>query len=814
MRISQVVLWFTSRIFNAIRGINLKSLLSVVLIGLISFSLQAENLIPNSSFEEGPDNAPAHWRPETWSGSALLVTSSENIDGHRSVMVVSRDGADAGWQIGVPVEPRTLYQLSGWIKTEDVEPGDSRGALLNVHGMYGVETKPLTGTNDWTKVQVLFDSHHRRQVTINCLFGGWGEATGKAWYDNIRLEPVSKVEENNEIIINVQQTGYTISPFIYGQLIEHVGKGVYGGLWAEMLEDRKFHFPIVDAFEGWVEKGQTFPEDAFYTELAGSPWEVIGPGGSVSMTQTDAFVGKQSPQITLHRAGIACGIGQGRLAITEGRRYSGRIYLAGDRQAGPVHVRLMWGQENGQGQTVVVRRLRNEYEEIPLEFTAGATTDNARLEIVGLGRGTFRVGCVSLMPSDNVHGWRREVVELLQEMNAPIYKWPGGNFVSGYDWRDGIGNRDLRAPKDNPAWKGIEDNDVGLHEYLELCRILNAEPTLAVNAGSGDVQLAALLVEYVNGSSGTPMGQLRKKNGHPQPYGIKYFYIGNEMWGSHQIGSMPQHQYVIKHNEIVRAMREVDSSIKVIAVGRSGNWSQRMFRECSDYMDYISDNFYATSSEHFMEHINQPPEAVRHITNSHRRLDRNKTTPLVIDEWGYWYGVPKYGPLGVQYYFQDAFGIVAGLHEMYRHSDIIQIVHYAQAVNVLGAIKTSKTEAIFDVPGLILKLYRNEYGVIPVYVENLTFSLNVSAALSEGKQYLTISIVNPTDKVQKIKARILGASLSGSIDRFSLHSADKRAYNEPGLNPSIAINKQELSAFPELLELPPLCITLLKCPIE
>lgn len=813
MSISQVVLRFPSRISKNVRGINLKSLLLVVLFGLLSLSLQAENLVPNPSFEEGPDNAPAHWQPATWSGIALLDTSSENIDGHRSVTIVSKDGADAGWQIGVPVEPRTLYQLSGWIKTEDLVAGDSRGALLNVHGMYGVETKPLTGTNDWTKVQVLFDSHHRRQVTINCLFGGWGEATGRAWYDNIRLEPVSNVEENNEIVIHVQQTGHPISPFIYGQLIEHVGKGVYGGLWAEMLEDRKFYFPIVDDFEGWVEKGQIYPENAFFTELASSPWEVIGPRGSVSMTQTEAFVGKQSPQITLHRAGVVCGIGQGRLAIIEGRRYSGRIYLAGDRQAGPVHVRLMWGQDRGQSQTIVVRRLRNEYEEIPLEFIAGATTDNARLEIVGLGRGTFSVGCVSLMPSDNVSGWRREVVGLLKEMNATIYKWPGGNFVSGYDWRDGIGNRDLRAPKANPAWKGIEDNDVGLHEYLELCRILNAKPTLAVNAGSGDAQMAAMLVEYVNGGSNTPMGQLRRKNGHPQPYSIKYFYIGNEMWGSHQIGSMPQYQYVVKHNEIVKAMREVDSSIKVIAVGRSGSWSQRMFRECSGYMDYISDNFYATSSEHFMEHINQPPEAVRHITNSHRRLDVNKTTPLVIDEWGYWYGAPKYGSLGVQYYFQDAFGIVAGLHEMFRHTDVIQIVHYAQAVNVLGAIKTSKTDAIFDVPGLIFRLYRNEYGEIPVYVENLALSLNVSAALSKDKNYLMISVMNPTEEKQAVNLRIEGAVLSDYITQFSLQAMDLKAYNEPGRN-LIDIDEQSLSNVSKLIEIQPLCITLLKCEIQ
>ncbi len=122
------------------------------------------------------------------------------------------------------------------------------------------------------------------------------------------------------------------------------------------------------------------------------------------------------------------------------------------------------------------------------------------------------------MPADNVQGFRPDTLALLRELNAPVYRWPGGNFVSGYNWRDGIGDRDKRPPRKNPAWKGVEHNDVGIHEFMALCALLETEPYIAVNSGLGDVASAADEVEYVNGAAATPMGKLRAANGHAEPY--------------------------------------------------------------------------------------------------------------------------------------------------------------------------------------------------------------------------------------------------------------------------------------------------------
>ena len=129
--------------------------------------------------------------------------------------------------------------------------------------------------------------------------------------------------------------------------------------------------------------------------------------------------------------------------------------------------------------------MTEDFATVSLAFTAKGSTDNGRLEIVGHGQGAFRVGTVSLMPADNVYGWRADTLARLRELNSPVYRWPGGNFVSGYDWRDGIGDPDRRPPRKNPAWKGIEYNDVGLDEFMVLCREIDTEPFIAVNTGLG-----------------------------------------------------------------------------------------------------------------------------------------------------------------------------------------------------------------------------------------------------------------------------------------------------------------------------------------
>jgi alpha-N-arabinofuranosidase len=359
-----------------------------------------------------------------------------------------------------------------------------------------------------------------------------------------------------EAAIDASKRGEPITPLIFGGYMEPATTRV----WAEMLTDRKFANPISNTAPA--------PTNPFFRRFAGEPFKPVGPADAVEMDSTHPFVGKHSPRIKLDGAERR-GIQQGKLRVKGGKSYVGRIYLAGDASA-KVVVRLVWGVGEGDSQAVTIPALSRDFQKHSFKFEAKADSEDARLEIVGTGTGTFTVGTVSLMPSDNVQGFHADMIRLYKEAGFKMAKWPGGNFVSAYDWRDGIGDIDKRPPRLQPMWSDrVEPNDVGLHEFMAFCRLLGAEPYLTINSGFGDAQSAADEVEYCNGSASTRLGKLRADHGHPEPFKIQLWCIGNEMYGPWQYGHMSLEQYWTKHNTIVEAMKEADPRIKVTLSGAS-----------------------------------------------------------------------------------------------------------------------------------------------------------------------------------------------------------------------------------------------------
>lgn len=619
-----------------------------------------------------------------------------------------------------------------------------------------------------------------------------------------------------EVTIDATHTREAISPYVYGQFIEHLGRCIYGGLWAEMLEDRKFFYPVTGEAPAWTMftpgKRSWDGEGHPYELLTSSPWMILGEKKAVRMVRENAYAGEHAPRIETSSEKPA-GIAHERLGLLDGKDYEGRIVLAGDPAAAPIEVSLVWGGGAGDRHTVRILEIGRDYRKYPLRFRSGGSTDNGRLEIVGRGKGHFLIGAVSLMPADNVRGWRADTLALLKELNSPVYRWPGGNFVSGYDWKDGIGDPDRRPPRKNPAWKGIEHNDVGIHEFIELCRLINAEPFIAVNTGLGTVELAAEQIEYVNGDASTRMGRLRAQNGHPAPFGVKFWAIGNEMYGAWQLGHMPLADYVKKHNRVVEAMRAVDPKMIAVGVGAVGDWSRQMLTSCADHMELISEHLYWQQKDDLVEHVRQIPAQIRKVAEAHRAYRRElaslagKDIRIAMDEWNYWYGPNEFGELGVRYYLQDALGIAAGLHEFFRHSDLYYMANYAQTVNVIGAIKTTKTAAEFETTGLVLKLYRRHYGVLPVEVTGAPEPLDITAAWSADRSAVTVGIVNPTPERRELALKLNGASWTGAEGRHWLITAPhRRAHNSPGKSRMVDI--QERPAWPPMVEVPPLSVNL------
>jgi len=638
-----------------------------------------------------------------------------------------------------------------------------------------------------------------------------GLSGGAVWAEAVDAPAVKPV-----VTIEADKIGEPISRYIYGQFIEHLGRCIYGGIWAEMLEDRKFYYPV-------PAEGPIWKEHKGAGVLRASPWQVIGPKDAVKMVRENSYVGEHTPEIQLPGDGRPCGIFQDKLGLVKGKEYTGRIVIAAVVEALPIEVSLVWGKGKNERDTVTIAKgITRSYLPRPfaLHFKSGGTTDNGLLEIVGRGKDTFQIGTVSLMPADNINGMRADTLKLLKELNSPIYRWPGGNFVSGYDWRDGVGDRDKRPPRKNPAWTGVEHNDFGVDEFVMFCREVGAEPLVVVNSGFGDDHSAAEEVEYANGSADTPMGMWRAANGHPEPYNVRWWGIGNEMYGKWQLGYMSLEHYVQKHNLFAKAMRKVDPSIKLVAVGDVRRWSEEMLKNCADYMDLISEHFYKGAKESVIEHVRQMVAAARGKVEAHHKLRKEldslkgKDIRIALDEWNYWHRpyVYEYGELGCRYTLKDALGIATGLHEMIRNSDMIFMANYAQTVNVIGCIKTTKTEAAFATTGLALKLYRRQFGTLPVPVTGNVEPLDVAAAWTTDRRALTIAIVNPTVHKCEIAMDLKGARLTGTGRLWLIAGSDPMAYNEPGKEPKVVIEEKPLGGISNELSIPPLSICLYKLP--
>jgi alpha-L-arabinofuranosidase len=421
------------------------------------------------------------------------------------------------------------------------------------------------------------------------------------------------------------------------------------------------------------------------------------------------------------------------------------------------------------------------------------------------------------MPADNLNGWRPDAIAALKSLRSGVYRFPGGNFVSAHEWRNAIGDPDKRPSTFDPVWRALQPNDIGTDEFMTLCKLLEVEPYITVNAGTGDAWSAAEYVAYANGDASTPMGKQRVANGHHEPYRVKFWGIGNEMWGiSYQYGAMKPNQFAYKHNEFAKAMRKVDPTITLIASGAMpdtmtgskeslslgtnlvppylspGDWSGMLFSNCFNNFEIMSDHYYNFGGTHFSlaeakqvpndpnepvtDWMRRPANHIRIKFEEYQDYERifpqlvAHPKPLNIDEWAY---SSRGGTNAYPVYPAFAWAF----HEMFRHSDVFQMAAYTFATSLLtreGGTNSLNSNA------LVFKMYRDHFGTIPVEVSGNspqpkptdppggeqpavnagsdTFPLDVVAAWSDDRRTLTVAIVNPTGKEQAIKLSFSGVN--------------------------------------------------------
>jgi len=318
----------------------------------------------------------------------------------------------------------------------------------------------------------------------------------------------------------------------------------------------------------------------------------------------------------------------------------------------------------------------------------------------------------------DAQGYRTDVMNEIRQLGVPIVRYPGGNFVSGYHWLDGVGPKDKRPHVLERAWNSLETNQFGTNEFVTWCRAVGTEPLFGTNFGTGTPETTVALMEYCNVEKGTRWSDLRRQHGYEKPHSVKYWCLGNEMDGPWQIGHIPAREYGLKARDAAQQMRVIDPTVKLIACGSSGpfmptylEWDQEVLEQCYDLVDAISLHRYFGNTEETggdsakylamnlsMDRQIEEIIAVCDVVRGHKRSA--KTLWLSFDEWNVWYrarsgddvngrGQPAPRLLEEVYNLEDALLVGGLLNTLIRRSDRVRLACLAQLVNVIAPLMTN-----------------------------------------------------------------------------------------------------------------------------
>ena len=411
-------------------------------------------------------------------------------------------------------------------------------------------------------------------------------------------------------------------------------------------------------------------------------------------------------------------------------------------------------------------------------------------------------------PLADENGFRADVLAAVRRLKMPLVRYPGGNFVSGYRWRDGVGPKETRPARVELAWETIESNQFGTDEFVAWCRAVGTEPYLVVNAGDGDMREARDWVEYCNSATDSALANMRRANGFAAPHNVKYWGIGNEVDGEWQIGHKTPAEYARTYKEFAKVMRWVDPSIKLIAAVSSG-WryqpverAQLLFEQAADFLDYLSLHWYVGNPEddyekymalsEFFEDSIGAFEGV--IAAMRQELGLQRPVHIAIDEWNVWYRargstLEQRNSLEERYNLEDALVVAMHFNAFIRHCRSVQMANIAQIVNVIAPIFTNEAGLFLQTIFHPFGLYASNCGdiALDVFWQGDTFSgggysgvrtLDVSATIDAAGKKLSLFVVNRsrTDTLET-KISLADASFAGEVAVSVVNGPDIKAEN-------------------------------------
>ena len=541
---------------------------------------------------------------------------------------------------------------------------------------------------------------------------------------------LAQTTQRASITIDARKVENRISPLLYGQFLEFMYEGVKGGLHAELLRNRSFEEPanVIGLSRHW----ERYPDDRNDDYALTFQWD-----NQVAYPQQRKIKGDSDAKE--HSLRVDAGDGvierhgfyQPRVPIRFGLEYRGYFWLKSSDYDGAITVALESDLDQFQVYATanIDRIVRGDWRRYEFSLRPTRSDPLARFAILFPGRGKVWIDQVSLLPGDAAAGGvRRDVFEKIKLLKPAFIRWPGGNVAQDYHWQWGVGPRDERVTWTNLSWKNEpEPGDFGTDEFVMFSRAVGTEPSITVNVeGRGaTVEEAAAWVEYCNGPATSKYGAMRAANGHPAPFNVKFWEVGNEIWGDWVRGHSNAETYARNYNRYAQAMRAVDPSIKLIAVGDNDmNWNRTVLREAGRNIDYLAIHHYYGRREMHGDPLNLKARPL-FLERFYRQVEQllgefgfAGRIKLAINEWGLDL------PSERQYSMESALYGARLMNVFERSGETVEMSAVSDLIN--------------GWPGGIIQAGRQSIFVSPVYLVNQLY------AEHRGDELLATSVKSPT----------------------------------------------------------------------
>lgn len=585
-------------------------------------------------------------------------------------------------------------------------------------------------------------------------------------------------QATSELRVDAARVQNSISPDLYGQFVEDFFGDVSGPLWDELIHDRGFEQTPDEI--GLPRYWDREPDDRNHDPAMRFFWD-----GAVALAPSSEMPGAR-PGHSLRvdvkddqwDTAWPRGISQKRIDVRKGISYRGHLWLRTEGFQGFVTVALQ--QDETRGRTYASRDLpvsATNWTKYEFELSPQTEDPHAKFSIFIHGHGRIWIDGVSLMPSDAIAGSRADVFRDVKALRPFSIRWPGGNVAQGYHWWWGVGDRDKRpAWIDHAWWQELKNSDFGTDEYLALSRELGSQPSILVNVeGEGATAAeAAAWVQYVNGPADSKWGRLRAENGHPEPYHVKYWEVGNEIFGTWEIGHTDAATYARNVNRYVAAMRAVDPTIVIIACGAEDMaWNRELLRTAGPNIDLIAIHHYygdkeaggdankiLARPEFYGQFYSQLRQAIHELSPTHE-------IKVTVNEWN------TAMPLSREESLLS--GVYAGLmmNQFERNGDLIDSSAVSDMVNgwMGGIIQSAKDGRLYVTPTyLVNRLYNEHLGDVRVFSDvssagasTLAGSSNLDAVVSKGRggKEMIFKLVNRSgSEANTVHVHVNGATVA------------------------------------------------------